>query len=456
VHKTVVLNVVGLTTALLSRMPSLARWASAGQVARITPAFPAVTCTAQADYLTGVSPDRHGIVANGWYDRENCEIRFWKQANPLVHAPKIWDVARERDTAFTVANLFWWFNMYSTADFAVTPRPMYPADGRKIPDVHTHPGALRAVLNEALGTFPLFEFWGPRTSIRSSEWIAESAKIVERRHSPSLTLVYLPHLDYNLQRFGSSSDRIQGDLSAIERVATDLIQFYEERGARVVVLSEYGLTDVTRPVHLNRVLRDHGLLAWRDELGREVLDPGASAAFAVADHQIAHVYVNDRTRVDEVRALVAATAGVETVLGRSEQQGARIAHARAGDLIAVAEPDAWFTYYYWTDDDRAPDYARTVDIHRKPGYDPVELFLDPALPLPSLSVGWRLAKRSAGFRTLLDVIPLDATLVRGSHGRQDVAAADRPVIISRSRGVFDDRLSSVDVHDVLLRHLFDG
>jgi hypothetical protein len=209
-------------------------------------------------------------------------------------------------------------------------------------------------------------------------------------------------------------------------------------------------------VHLNRVLRDHGLLAWRDELGREVLDPGASAAFAVADHQIAHVYVNDRTRVDEVRALVAATAGVETVLGHSEQQGARIAHARAGDLIAVAEPDAWFTYYYWTDDDRAPDYARTVDIHRKPGYDPVELFVDPALPLPSLSVGWKLAKRSAGFRTLLDVIPLDATLVRGSHGRQAVAAADRPVIISRSRGVFDDRLSSVDVHDVLLRHLFDG
>ena len=456
VHKTVVLNVVGLTPALVSRMPSLGAWTAGGRTAHIAPAFPAVTCTAQADYLTGAYPERHGIVGNGWYSREDCEVRFWKQANPLVQAPKIWDAARARDQSFTVANMFWWFNMYSSVDYAVTPRPMYPADGRKLPDVHTNPGSLRDDLQAALGTFPLFEFWGPRTSIRSSEWIAEASKYVDGRFDPTLTLVYLPHLDYNLQRAGVSSPAIAGDLADIERVTMDLVAYYESRGARVIVLSEYGLADVSRPVHLNRALRQHGLLAFREELGREVLDPGASAAFAVADHQVAHVYVNDRSRLDDVRARLQALPGVDAVLGADEKAARRIGHARAGDLIAVAAPDAWFTYYYWLEDDKAPDYARTVDIHRKPGYDPVELFIDPALRLPAVAVGWKLAKRAAGFRTLLDVIPLDATLVRGSHGRSDGAPGDGPLLASRSGAlVGNDRLRSVDVHDVILRHIFE-
>jgi predicted AlkP superfamily pyrophosphatase or phosphodiesterase len=455
-HKTVVLNVVGLTPGLLPRMPSLASWTSAGRSARIKPAFPAVTCTAQADYLTGTYPERHGIVGNGWYSREDCEVRFWKQANPLVQAPKVWDAARAIDTSFTVANMFWWFNMYSTVDYAVTPRPMYPADGRKIPDIHTSPGTLRGELQAALGTFPLFEFWGPRTSIRCSEWIAAASKIVENKYSPTLTLVYLPHLDYNLQRLGVSSGRIGVDLAEIERVVMDLLGFYEARGARVIVLSEYGLTDVSTPVHLNRVLRDHGLLAVREELGREVLDPGASAAFAVADHQVAHIYVNDPHRLEDVRALSSGHEGVDAVLGSEGKAAHRVGHSRAGDLVAVAKPGAWFTYYYWTDDERAPDYARTVDIHRKPGYDPVELFLDPDLPLPSVSVGWRLAKRAAGFRTLLDVVPLDATLVRGSHGRSGDWDEAGPFIASRSAGLLGaDRMTSVDVHDVILRHIFE-
>jgi predicted AlkP superfamily pyrophosphatase or phosphodiesterase len=455
-HKTVVLNVVGLTPGLVPRMPSLARWTAAGGSARIKPAFPAVTCTAQADYLTGKYPERHGIVGNGWYSREDCEVRFWKQANPLVQAPKVWDAARAIDPSVTVANMFWWFNMYSTVDYAVTPRPMYPADGRKIPDVHTNPEHLRAELQAALGTFPLFEFWGPRTSIRCSEWIAEASKIVERRYSPTLTLVYLPHLDYNLQRFGITSDRIGVDLAQIERVTMDLVEFYEARNARVIVLSEYGLTDVSSPVHPNRALREHGLLAVREELGREVLDPGASAAFAVADHQVAHIYVNDQRRLDEVRTRLAELDGVDAVLDKDDKADLHLDHARAGDLVAVAKPAAWFTYYYWMDDDRAPDYAPTVDIHRKPGYDPVELFLNPELPLPSLSVGWKLAKRAAGFRTLLDVIPLDATLVRGSHGRFAGWDDYGPLVATRSAGLLgSDRLTSLDVHDVILRHIFE-
>jgi predicted AlkP superfamily pyrophosphatase or phosphodiesterase len=457
-QKTVVLNVVGLTPRLLGpRMPQLARWAEGAAVARIKPAFPAVTCTAQSDYVTGQYPDRHGVVGNGWYSREDSEVRFWRQSNALVQAPKIWDVARAMDASFTCANLFWWFNMYSTADYAVTPRPMYPADGRKLPDVYTTPAALRGELQSALGPFPLFEFWGPKAGIGSTRWIAASAKHVDAKFDPTLTLVYLPHLDYSLQRLGSSPPAIAADLAQIDEAAGDLIRFYESRGAHVIVLSEYGLSDVTNPVHLNRALRERGLVAVRDELGRELLDPGASAAVAVADHQIAHVYVNDPSKAHAVRDVLERTPGVDLVLDAGTKARYRVDHPRSGDLVAVAKPDSWFTYYYWLDDGRAPDFARTVDIHRKPGYDPVELFLDPAIRAPALTIGWKLAKKSLGFRTLLDVIPLDASLVKGSHGRSDGWGDDGPVFISRRTGLAQrSPIASIDVYELILKHLTEG
>ncbi|MEP6916762.1 MAG: nucleotide pyrophosphatase/phosphodiesterase family protein, partial [Acidobacteriota bacterium] len=368
-QKTVVLNVVGLTPSMLgASMPGLTEWTRDAAVARIKSAFPAVTCTAQADYLTGRYPETHGIVGNGWYAREDAEVRFWKQSNMLVHAPKIWETARASDSSFTCANLFWWFNMYSTAEYSVTPRPIYLADGRKIPDIYTKPSGLRDHLQSALGQFPLFEFWGPRAGIRSTQWIADAAKHVEQQFNPTLTLIYLPHLDYNLQRLGPSDPAAAADLRQVDAICADLIKHYESRGANVIVLSEYGLVDVSTPVHLNRVLREHGLLAFREELGLEMIDPGASVAFAVADHQVAHIYVNDTGRINEVRGIIERTPGVDTVLGTAEKGAYYVAHARAGDLIAVAEKHAWFTYYYWMDDRRAPDFARTVEIHRKPGY----------------------------------------------------------------------------------------
>jgi len=454
-HKTVVLNVVGLTPGFLGpSMPALERWAGEGAVARIKSAFPAVTCSAQADYLTGRYPAEHGIVGNGWYARDEAEVKFWKQSNLLVQAPKIYETARAADPAFTCANLFWWFNMYSAADYSVTPRPMYRADGRKIPDVYTRPPVLRDELQAALGEFPLFEFWGPRASIRSTQWIAQAAKHVDEKFDPTLTLVYLPHLDYNLQRVGPGNRDTLTDLRQVDEICADLIAHYESRGARVIVLSEYGLRDVTTPVHLNRVLREHGLLSVRKELGHEMLDAGASAAFAVADHQVAHIYVNDGSRLHEVRRLIERAPGVEIVLGDSEKRAHHIDHARAGDLVAVASAESWFTYYFWQDDQRAPDFARTVEIHRKPGYDPVELFLDPSIRLPALTVGWKLLKRAAGLRALLDVIPLDAALVRGSHGRQTGWDEEGPVLISRHKDLVPSlRITSVDVHDHILRHL---
>ena len=456
-HKTVVLNVVGLTPSMLGgAMPALTAWARTGVTARIKSAFPAVTCSAQSDYLTGRYPDSHGIVGNGWYAREDAEIRFWKQSNLLVQGPKIWDTARAADPSFTCANLFWWFNMYSGADYSVTPRPMYSADGRKIPDVYTAPGGLRDELQDALGTFPLFEFWGPRAGIRSTQWIADAARHVDRKFEPTLTLIYLPHLDYNLQRLGPGPAAAT-DLRQVDAVCADLIRHYEARGTRVIVLSEYGIRDVSMPVHLNRVLREHEFLAVRQELGHEMLDPGASAAFAVADHQVAHVYVKDPARVNDVRGIIERVPGVERVLGGAEQAAYRVGHERAGELIAVAAPQAWFTYYFWLDDRRAPDFARTVEIHRKPGYDPVELFLDPVIRVPPLTVGWKLLKRKAGFRSLLDVIPLDATLVKGSHGRQTGWDEEGPVFISTAKDLVPAmKINSVDVHDAILRHLMDA
>jgi predicted AlkP superfamily pyrophosphatase or phosphodiesterase len=450
-NKTVVLDVVGLMSELIdARMPRLTAWAQKRKISTIAPALPAVTCTAQATFYTGELPARHGIVANGWYFREDCEIHFWRQSNRLIHAPKLWDAARRHDPRFTFANLFGWFNMYSTADISITPRPMYPADGRKLPDVYTEPPTLRAEIQQALGTFPLFEFWGPRASINSTRWIAEAAKYVEERSHPTLTFVYLPHLDFNLQRLGPDAPEIAVDLGAVDRIAGDLIDFYEARETRVIVLSEYGIVPVNNPVHLNRVLREAGLLRIREEMGLELLDPGASAAFAVADHQVAHVYVNDASKLNVVRHLLDQTIGVDTVLDKSRQQELGIGHPRAGEFVAVASSGAWFTYYYWLDDRKAPDFARTVDIHRKPGYDPVELFVDPAIKLPMVKIASKLAARKLGFRNLLDIIPLDASLVKGSHGRIDNPSSRAPVFIGNARS---DQLAATAISSEILTSL---
>ncbi|MFN8522819.1 MAG: alkaline phosphatase family protein [Chloroflexota bacterium] len=454
-HKTVVLNVVGLTRSLIGEhTPRLARLARESEVRAIGSMLPAVTCSVQATYVTGARPSEHGIVGNGWYFRDECEVKLWRQSNHLVQRPKVWERARELDPEFTCANLFWWFNMYSSVDFSATPRPMYPADGRKIPDVYTRPGGLRDELQAELGQFPLFQFWGPATSIKASEWIAQAAQWVDRRHEPTLTLVYLPHLDYGLQRYGPSDPRIAADLTEVDLVVGRLLDHYEGRGARVLVVSEYGIEAVDRPVHLNRVLREAGLVAVRDERGHDMLDPGASEAFAVADHQVAHVYVRDPARVPEVAALLRAVPGVERVLEADGKREAGLDHSRAGELVVVADPGAWFTYYFWDDDGRAPDYARTVDIHRKPGYDPVELFIDPALRAPKLDIAWTLLRRKLGFRDLLDVIPLDASLVRGSHGRPASSEAMGPLLMTRTAEALPmGDVEATGVFDVILRHL---
>jgi predicted AlkP superfamily pyrophosphatase or phosphodiesterase len=416
---------------------------------------PAVTCSAQATLLTGTLPRDHGIVGNGWYFRDLAQVLFWRQSNQLVHGEKVWETARRQDPACTCAQLFWWFNMYSTADWAVTPRPIYPADGRKIVDIYSQPADLRARLVAEIGPFPFFNFWGPQADIRSSRWIAEASICVDRWHSPTLLLVYLPHLDYNLQRLGTADARVGADVRAIDEICGTLIAHCRERGRRIIVLSEYGLVDVAGPVHINRALRQAGLLTVRDELGTDALDPGASDAFAVSDHQVAHVYIRDPSRIAVVKTLLERLPGVERVLGRREQATIGLDHERSGELVTIAAADRWFTYYYWIDDARAPDYARTVDIHRKPGYDPAELFVDPALTLPRLRIAATLAKKALGFRYLMKVIPLDASLVRGSHGRVTDRLEDGPLFISSEKPDLGDVVEATDARDEILAHLFD-
>jgi predicted AlkP superfamily pyrophosphatase or phosphodiesterase len=456
-EKTVVLCTVALTPELVGEAtPRLNSFASGGAMVPVGGVTPAVTAAVQSTYLTGQMPSGHGAVGNGWLFRDTMEVRLWQQSNRLVQAPKVWEAGGGRDR-ITCANLSWWFAMYSSADVTVTPRPMYPADGSKIPDCYTKPGDLRDSLQAELGRFPLFKFWGPAASIDSTKWLAEAAKRVETRFNPDLTLVYLPHLDYGLQKKGPALDGIRRDLGELDAVAGDLIEFYEERGARVMVLSEYGIVPVSRPVHPNRVLREAGLVAYRMELGREVIDIGGSEAFAMADHQLSHVYVRDPARAGEVRALLEKVAGVGEVLDEDGKREYGLDHERSGELVLIAEPDAWFTYYYWLDDDKAPDYARTVDIHRKPGYDPVELFVDPAIRLPKAAIGWRLAKRKLGMRTLLDVISLkDTKLVRGSHGRLTDDPEHGPLVISSEAGFLPDGpIPATDFKRLVLAHVFD-
>ncbi|WP_297707015.1 alkaline phosphatase family protein [uncultured Eudoraea sp.] len=456
-NKTVVLNVVGLTSRLIGKhTPFIKSFLEKGELASIEPVLPAVTCTSQTTYLTGKWPSEHGIVGNGWYFKDECEVKFWRQSNKLTQSDKLWDEMKELDRNFTCANLFWWYNMYSTVDYSVTPRPNYLADGRKIPDIYSHPPELRDQLQQELGTFPLFNFWGPKTSVKSSQWIADAAINTDQLHDPTLTLVYLPHLDYNLQRYGIDFSKISKDLNEIDEVVKKLVSYYDNGNTNIVLLSEYGITNVNNPIHINRILRSEGLISVREERGLELLDTGASKAFAVADHQIAHIYLNDQTIKSEVKELLKGINGVERVLSQNELEEAHLNHERCGDLLLIADKNSWFTYYFWVDDAKAPDYARMVDIHKKPGYDPVEMFTDPEDKFVMPKVILKLLKKKFGFRTVMNIIPLKANLVKGSHGRIPENQSDYPVFITNNKGSLKQELfKSTEIYQLITKLLTD-
>ncbi len=453
------LNVVGLTHEMLGpNTPHLSALAKDGFARPMGTVLPAVTCSAQSTILTGTLPNEHGIVANGWYFRDLAEVWLWRQSNHLVHGERLYDTARWHDPRYTVAKMFWWYNMYANVEWSMTPRPSYPADGRKVFDSYSQPATLRDELQAKLGVFPLHHFWGPGADILSSRWIADASVEVMRRYKPSLTLVYLPHLDYNLQRLGPNDPAIAEDIRLVDAEAGKCIAAAREIGADVIALSEYAITAVRQPVHINRILRRHGYItARREPLGWETLDCGVSRAFAVADHQVAHVYIQKYDDVKAVKLLLSQTPGIDVVLDRGEQQQFGLDHERSGDLVVIAADDSWFTYYFWDDDTLAPDYARTIDIHRKPGYDPVELFIDPKLAFPKLHIAARLAQKFMGFRYYMDVIGLDASGVKGSHGRLPTPGretSEAPVFICSTREIEQDEIPMTAVKNLALKLQF--
>lgn len=448
-NRVVVIDVVGLSSSVIGKYtPFLQSFIAKNSLKKIKPVLPAVTTSAQSTYLTGVLPDEHGIVANGWYDHRDAEIKFWKQSNRLVQGDNIWTTAKKLDPSFTCAQMCWWYNMYNDVEYSITPRPNYLADGRKIPDCYSTPASLRDELTAKLGRFPLFNFWGPNANIVSSQWIMDAAMYVEEQHQPTLNLVYIPHLDYCLQKFGPDEEAVKKELGEVDTLIAGAVAFFEKRGVEVMIISDYGIGPVDQPIHINRALRKEGLLDIRVERGLELLDAGASEAFAVADHQIAHVYCKTPEITARLKALLSKLPGVDKVLDKEEQKAYRVKHERSGDLLLLAKRNAWFTYYFWEDDAKAPDYARMVDIHKKPGYDPVEMFMT-----SKARAIYKLLLKKMGFRAVLDITPLDATLVKGSHGIADVEEKYYPVLISRDRQGAEP-MNPTDIKQLMLDKIF--
>jgi predicted AlkP superfamily pyrophosphatase or phosphodiesterase len=430
----VILNAVGLTRRLLPHAPRLAGLAEAGWCVGLREVLPAVTCTAQASLLTGKPVSEHGVVGNGWLFRDTNEVRFWQQCNRLVQAEPFYATARrraaERGIPFRSAKLFWWFNQGAAVDLAVTPKPHYAVDGRKHFDILSAPAPLADRLKRQLGPFPFHTFWGPLAGLPCTRWIADAAAAVLRDDRPELLLAYLPHLDYDPQRHGPAGCDLPRLVRELDDACAPVLDAARAAGAAVWVVSEYGHCDVSRAVLPNRALRAAGLLQVRGGPFGEHLDTYASRAFAVVDHQLAHVHVADPADLPRVRDVLAGLPGVARVLAGDERAEVGLDHPRSGELVALSEPDAWFAYPFWEDDRHAPDYARAVAIHHKPGYDPCELFFDPKLLLGGkLRVARRLAQTALGFRMTLDVVPLDAGLVRGSHGLAAADPLDRPLLI---------------------------
>jgi predicted AlkP superfamily pyrophosphatase or phosphodiesterase len=451
------INAVGLTPRLLPFAPRLNSLAQAGWQVSLTDVVPAVTCTAQATLLTGQLPDRHGIVGNGWLFRDTNEVRFWQQSNRLIEAEPIYVTAqrraKERGRQFKCAKLFWWFNQGAAVDISVTPKPHYGIDGNKVFGIAASPEGLTESLERELGKFPFHTFWGPMAGLPCTEWIAHCGAAVMRRERPDLTLVYLPHLDYDPQRFGPAGSDMPRLVREFDDACVPLLDAAKQIGASVWVVSEYGHCQVSQAVYLNRFLREKGYLSVRLGPFGEQLETFASQAFAVCDHQLAHVYVREPADVEPLRELLSQVPGVARALCGDERSEIGLLHPRSGEIILLARQDAWFAYPFWLDDKLAPDYARAVAIHHKPGYDPCELFLDPKIRFPKLRIIRKVFQKKLGFRMVLDVVPLDASLVRGSHGLPAADSTDAPLLIGSGPRPSNDRLPMTAVRDLLLSYL---
>jgi predicted AlkP superfamily pyrophosphatase or phosphodiesterase len=415
----IVLDIVGLELGHLESnlLPNVSDIAAQGEAAKMAPVFPALTCPVQSSILSGKYPSQHGIIANGLYDRTKYEVSFWEQSSNLVQTDRIWDIAKKTNksscssssssssssvdlslSSLKTAVLFWQNTMYAKADVIVTPRPLHFDDGMQMWCYSKPIGFYDNQLKQKLGEFNLSSYWGPFASSKSSEWICNAAKYTLENERPNLMFIYIPHVDYSAQRFGKGSKQVQEDLKNADYIVGDIVDKTALLGIKdetqFIILSEYGFNDVDAAIPLNLRLREDNLLITRTINDKEYIDYEYSKAFAMVDHQIAHIYVNEGF-VDEAKKVLEDTQGVDRILSSQEKRNLNIDHERSGELIAISDRDKWFSYYWWHCSDKAPSFARTVDIHRKPGYDPVELFIDPQTKS----------------------IPFDTSLVKSSHGR---------------------------------------
>ena len=410
----VVLDIVGLELGHVESglLPNISDIAAQGEAAKMEPVFPALTCPIQSSILSGKYPCQHGIIANGLYDRTKFEVSFWEQSSRLVQTDRIWDVVKMNNKSshsssssvdssspsLKTAVLFWQNTMYAKADVIVTPRPLHFDNGMQMWCYSKPIGFYDSQLKQRLGEFDLSSYWGPLASYKSSEWICNAAKYTLENQRPNLMFTYIPHVDYSAQRFGNKSKQVQDDLRKADELVGDIVDKTAQLGIKqdtqFIILSEYGFNDVNTAVPLNLRLRDENLLATRTINDKEYIDYEYSNAFAMVDHQIAHIYIKEGF-VDQTKEVLEDTQGVDKILSNQEKKDLNIDHERSGELIAISDRDKWFSYYWWYTQDKAPNFARTVDIHRKPGYDPVELFVDPHTKS----------------------IPFNTSLVKGSHGR---------------------------------------
>jgi predicted AlkP superfamily pyrophosphatase or phosphodiesterase len=394
----IVLDIVGLSPSLLKKeslLPNITKLKNSGTYRSMTPSFPAVTCPVQATLLTGKPPADHGIIGNGYFDRQRMRTEFWAQEDSLVRGPRIWDIMKERDAGSKIAVLFWQNSKYINADIVITPSPLH-TDTKMIEWCYSKPVGYYEQLANQIGPFPLMDYWGPMAGEKSSRWIAKAGIVTLKQEEPDMLLAYIPHIDYISQRQPPDSPEVEKELKGVDKIVGEFIAFRDDYGKdkiTIFVISEYGFVSVKSVVLPNLALRQAGLLKVREINGSEYIDFELSQAFAVVDHQIAHIYCKENM-LDKTKEVLKGTQGIQQILGHTEQRAFQIHHPRSGEFIALSEPDKWFAYYYWQDAAKAPYYAQTVDIHNKPGYDPCELFIDPQTKS----------------------IPLRPELIKGSHG----------------------------------------
>lgn len=431
----VLLSIPGLRASDVAHMPNLQALTQSGDKAPLVPSFPAVTLCVETNIMTGMLPVDHGVVANGWYDRDKGEVELWTMGNEAIDRPQIWDILKEHNPDLTSAVWFPMLSKRSNADYVCMPAPVHNPDGSESLWCYTRPTEYYGDLLKEYGHFPLKFFWGPLASIPSTKWISDTAMLTAKKHKPNFFYIYLPHLDYQAQKLGPDSEPAMKAVAELDGVLGELFAGLKEaygEDVLILVASEYTIVPVDHVTYPNRVLREAGLVKINSGDDGETIDYPGSDAFAVADHQLSHIYVKDRdpATIEKVVKLFEGHEGIAEVLAGDDREKYFLNHERSGDVVLVSTPNSWQAYYFWLDDAKAPKFARTVDIHRKPGYDPVELHVD-------------MATKS---------IPLDATLVKGSHGAPAKTEAQRGMLLSNQKGVYPETpMADTDVCDLILR-----